>query len=88
MRFEWDEAKREATWRKRKLDFAALEEHFDWDTALYRDDLARDEDRVQAIRYLFDTVVVVVFTMRGETCRVISLRKAEPSERRQYERGS
>lgn len=86
MDFEWDEAKRQATLRERGLDFADVAELFDWDTALFRDDLTPHESRTQAIGYLYDTIVVVVFTLRAQTCRIISLRKAEPRERRLYER--
>jgi len=86
MRFEWDEAKRQVTVSRRGLDFADVEHHFDWDTARFRDDVAREEQRTQAIGYLANTVVVLVYTLRGEVCRIISLRTAEPSERRRYER--
>ena len=85
MRFEWDEAKRQATLKSRNLDFADAV-LFDWELALYRDDFTQTEERIQAIGYLRDAVVVIVYTMRGNTCRIISMRKAEPSERRQYER--
>lgn len=86
MEFEWDDAKRLATLSDRGLDFADLPEHFDWDTALYVEDFIREEIRTQTIGYLYDTVVVVIFTMRGERCRIISLRRADPRERRAYER--
>lgn len=86
MRYEWDEEKRVKTLADRKIDFALIPEHFDWDLALYRDDFTRDEPRTQAIGHFFDDVIVVVYTVRGEICRIISARKAEPRERRAYER--
>ena len=35
----------------------------------------------------FGSVMVVVWTDRGEDTRIISVRKAEPKERRSYEKG-
>ena len=36
---------------------------------------------------VFGSLMVVVHTPRGEEVRVISVRKAEPKERRNYEKG-
>ena len=36
---------------------------------------------------VFDSVMVVVWTPHGDGTRTISVRKAEPSERRDYEEG-
>jgi hypothetical protein len=36
---------------------------------------------------VFGALRVVVWTSRGETARLISVRKAEPKERRSYEQG-
>ncbi|MGR3435873.1 MAG: BrnT family toxin [Shimia sp.] len=84
MRYEWDAEKRAANPAKHGLDFADVEERFDWDMAEFRDDHTRDEPRSQAIGHLGYGVVVIVFTMRGDACRIISMRRAMPAERRAY----
>ncbi|MDF0601621.1 BrnT family toxin [Psychromarinibacter sp. C21-152] len=86
MRYEWDADKRRANLDKHGLDFADVERGFDWELALLDEDDARAEQRDQAIGYLFQQVVVLVYTLRGDACRIISLRRADPRERRAYER--
>lgn len=86
MNYEWDEGKRRSNVAKHGLDFADVEAGFDWDLARFREDGTRDETRGQAIGYLFNAVVVIVYTIRGDACRIISLRSADPRERREYER--
>ncbi|KQS53738.1 hypothetical protein ASG17_14590 [Brevundimonas sp. Leaf363] len=44
-----------------------------------------DEDRSVAYGLIEDRLFVMVFTARGEDLRVISLRKANARERRQYD---
>lgn len=52
------------------------------------DDSARGEPRFVTIGMnTFGTLRVVVWTGRGEGTRLISVRKAEPKERRDYEKG-
>ncbi|MCR9068087.1 MAG: BrnT family toxin [Rhodobacteraceae bacterium] len=86
MRYEWDEDKRRSNLAKHRLDFADVELGFDWELARFAEDDFRGEQRGQAIGYLFDTVAVVVYTLRGDKCRLISLRPAAPRERRAYEK--
>lgn len=45
-----------------------------------------DEDRFVAYSYIGSALHVLVFTPRGETCRVISLRKANNREIKAYEK--
>ena len=85
MNYEWDGEKRRSNIAKHGLDFEEVEFGFDWEMARYVDDPYPSERRVQAIGYLFNSVVVLVYTMRADTCRLISLRPAEPRERRAYE---
>jgi uncharacterized DUF497 family protein len=52
------------------------------------DDAAEGEQRFVTIgTNVFGSLMVVVHTPRGGESRVISVRKAEPKERRDYEKG-
>ncbi len=52
------------------------------------DDSAEGEQRFVAIGMnTFGRLMVVVYTHRGEDIRLISVRHAEPKERRAYEKG-
>ncbi len=50
----------------------------------YRIKLPTCEARYTALGYIGDRLYYVVYTMRGDKCRIISLRKANPREERQY----
>jgi uncharacterized protein len=87
VRFEWDEAKRQENVRKHGLDFADAPEIFEG-PMLVVEDVREDygEARMIGVGLLDGRVVVVAYTERGEsTVRVISLRKAQGYERRQFE---
>ena len=62
---------------------------FDFHTAeIFEDRSAKGERRFKAVgRIEGGSVVVLVFTYRGEKVRAISLRKAEPKERRRWLNG-
>jgi len=86
MKFEWDEAKNRANIRKHGLDFADAEEMFrgvlvvEPDT---REDY--DEKRWKGIGAIRGRTTVVIFVERApEAIRIISLRKADHEERREY----
>jgi hypothetical protein len=50
---------------------------------------SRGEERWQTIGLnSFGELMIVVWTYRGEDIRIISVRKPEPKERRDYEEGS
>lgn len=85
MEYEWDEAKSAANLRKHKVTFEAIE-GFDWSTALVVSDDRFDygEDRWFAIGMIENRLYSLTFTIRGDRIRVISLRVAEPAERRLY----
>ena len=52
------------------------------------DPTAADEQRFVTVgTNIFGSVMVVVWTGRGEDIRLISVRKAESKERREYEEG-
>ena len=85
MEFEWDEAKRAANLAKHDIDFEAAYS-FPWADALIEPSPQGGEMRYAATGYIGQRLYQLVFTMRGERVRVISLRKAHRKEVAQYER--
>lgn len=81
----WDEAKSVANLAKYGVPFEASRE-FDWETALVVTDSRRDygETRYEATGFIGPRLFILVFTMRGDDRRVISLRKANSREVRHY----
>ena len=87
MDVEWDTRKAQANERKHGVDFADA-------VAVLSDELALTiPDKAAAEENRFETVgtdslgriLVVVYTWRGDTMRLISARKATRREREQYE---
>jgi uncharacterized DUF497 family protein len=66
------------------MDFSAIG-GFDWATSKTRLDNRHEEPRFIARGRIGTRLHVVVFTRRGEDIRIISLRKANPREVRDYE---
>lgn len=86
MKIEFDPAKSELNERERGLSFA-LVEGFDFESAKIAEDDRWDygEVRLRAIGQMGTLIAVVVFTMRENGLRVISLRLAGTKERIKYE---
>ena len=89
--FDTPDPTKDAT-NKRLHDGLSLHdaERFEFETADVREDKSKayGERRFRAIgRLAGGPVVVFVFTYRGDKVRAISLRKAEPKERRQWQNG-
>lgn len=86
MQYEWDENKRIWTLREREVDFYDAEK-FQWNSAKVTidDRHTYDEERYVAIGYIGERLHVMAFTMREETIRIISLRKANKREVNNYE---
>ena len=87
MSIEWDPRKAAANSRKHGVSFedasAVLYDEF----ALTVEDPHRDEERFATLGLdAIGRLVVVVYTWRGETIRVISARRATARERRAYAR--
>lgn len=59
---------------------------FEWETAVVREDARKQyaEPRFEAKGYIGDRLHVMVFCLRVQTLRVISLRKANPREVKSY----
>lgn len=87
MQYEWDTVKAQANLRKHGIDFADAATVFSDDYALtIPDEEVEHEDRYVTIGMdALGRILVVVYTWRGESIRIISARKAERHERRQYE---
>lgn len=85
--YSFDPAKNAANIAARGIDFAAVERGFEFDVAVVATDDRRDygEVRKVAVSFIGERLHVLVFTMRGDTCHVISLRKANRREIGRYE---
>ncbi len=83
MAYEWDESKRLSNLEKHGADFEDVKA-FEWDTAVIEPSPRRGEPRWIATGYIADRLHCIVFTERGERRRIISLRKANPREERNY----
>lgn len=90
LRFEWDEQKAAANRRKHGLTFEEARTAFLDENALLRPDEghSEDEDRFVLLGLSMQLRVVVVchcYRHQDEVIRIISARKANSSERGQYE---
>lgn len=89
--FEWDERKSLANKRKHKVSFEEAQTVFYDDEALLRDDPdhSEDEDRfvLLGVSTALRTLVVChCYRTSDQVIRIISARKANRSEAREYER--
>ena len=86
MSYTYDETKRAANRLVHGVDFTVAED-FDWLTALVAEDMRKDygERRYVALGRIGTRLHVLIFTPRGGTVRIISLRKANKREVRHYE---
>ncbi|HEV8577859.1 MAG TPA: BrnT family toxin [Thermoanaerobaculia bacterium] len=85
MRFEWDEAKREANLRKHGIDFIDVESLFEGHTVTIEDErFGYGERRFVTFGLLEGRVVAMVHSETDEVIRIISIRKATRSEESSY----
>jgi uncharacterized protein len=87
MEFEFDPAKAVGNLRKHGVSFADAEVVFMDPLAVHRvDPDAEIEERFVAVGVgSAGQLLVVVYTIRGDSVRLISARRATPDERRCYE---
>lgn len=85
MQFEWDESKRLSNLEKHGVDFEDAITIWN-DTVIEIPDHRRDyaEPRLIALSTVNGRELVVAYTPRGDTRRIISARKANDRERRAY----
>jgi uncharacterized DUF497 family protein len=86
MSIEWDSRKAVANLLKHRIDFADATTVLDDDRGVtMRDELSTEEDRCVTLGMdALGRLLVVVYTWRGNTVRLISARQATTQERRQY----
>lgn len=81
----WDDAKRQVNITKHGIDFADCEGLFDGFMVTIEDD--RDdygEQRLRSLTLFHGVVLFVVWTPRGEDTHLISVRKANRHERKNF----
>lgn len=83
----WDESKNRLNVEKHALELADALEVLSA-PHLVREDRRKDygEPRFIAVGYLRERMVVVVYTMRQSTYRIISMRKANAREQKAYKK--
>lgn len=85
MKFDWDEAKRQANIKKHGIDFADLEPLFEGVTVLLLDGrFDYGESRFNSLGLLNGEVLLVVHTETDTVIRIISARKATKYEEKRY----
>ena len=88
MQFEWDDEKNQINITKHGIDFDTAALVFGDENRLefYDETHSYDEDRYITIGMINNIayIVMVVYTERGNTIRLISARKATNQERRMY----
>ena len=90
MQFEWDDSKAQGNARKHGVTFdEALSAFYDMrQVAFYDPDHSDDEDREILIGHSKNgRLLLVVYTVRGDTVRIISARRATRKEAEDYARG-
>ncbi len=89
MILEWDEEKSESNLKKHGVNFDQAEFAFEDFYAIEEFDdehSTAEESRFKMLARTERSLLVVVYTMRGNLFRIISARKAEKYERELYER--
>jgi uncharacterized DUF497 family protein len=83
---EWDENKRHANLAKHGIDFLDVAEIFsDPRRRTFRSHHPPDERRYVTLGLLRHRLIAVIWTMRGDKLRVISMRRARRNESKRYE---
>ena len=86
MEFEWDERKNQECIQKRGISFKRASLVFDDPDRIERVDVRYDygEERIIVLGRSAGRLLYVVYTWRGNTRRIISVRKASKDERQIY----
>jgi uncharacterized DUF497 family protein len=84
--FEWDDAKAARNWADHAVTFEVARAAFNDAFAIEWIDHghADNEIRFGLLGMVENRLLFVSYTLRGERIRIISVRKAEPNERRRY----
>jgi uncharacterized DUF497 family protein len=90
MQFEWDDNKAKRNERKHRVSFSeAMTSFYDpRQVAFYDVDHSNDEDRELLLGHSSQgRLLLVSYTLRGNTIRIISARRATRQEEKDYARG-
>ncbi len=88
MDYQWDDNKAKTNLKKHRVDFADAVTVFSDDLAITIADDHPDEERFVTVGMdALGRILVVVYTWRGESIRIISAWKATNRERKQYDTG-
>jgi uncharacterized protein len=84
--FQWDDAKAVANYAKHGVTFEAARDVFKDPFAIEQMDDRQNygEERWIILGMAQDRLLLVAYTMRNDSVRIISARAAEPYERREY----
>ncbi|MGL5116041.1 MAG: BrnT family toxin [Beijerinckiaceae bacterium] len=82
--FEWDEGKAAANLQKHGLRFIDVVELFDGRPSVTKPSDKNGEMRYVTITMLENRLIAVIWTVRQEKRRVISMRRARSNEERAY----
>ena len=85
MEFEFDDTKRLATIEKHGLDFLDADILFGNPHLVGPARTVAGEERWLAVGMIADVYVTAIFTWRGDTIRLISMRKARDNERQRHQ---
>lgn len=83
--FEWDENKRKYNLEKHGIDFADIIKIFDDINRIEIETIKNGEKRFQTIGIVNDIILFLVYTLRSNRKRLISVRRASKNERKAYE---
>jgi uncharacterized protein len=87
MQFEWDDAKNRSNFAKHGLDFADAELVLAGPCVTFPDDrFDYGEERFITLGLLAGRLVVIAHAPRGEATRIISMRKANRREQKNYQK--
>jgi uncharacterized DUF497 family protein len=86
MTSEWDEAKNRSNFAKHGLDFEDAEQVFSGPCVTFEDDrFDYGEERLITLGLLADRLVVIAHAPRGDSTRIISMRKGNRREQKIYQ---
>jgi hypothetical protein len=86
MEFEWDDAKNRSNLAKHGLSFEDAEQVLDGPCLTFQDTrFDYGEERYAAAGLLSGRLVVIAYSIRDETPRIISMRKGNRREQRVYQ---
>ncbi len=87
MRYGWDKAKNRSNFAKHGLAFEDAEQVFAGPCVTFEDDrFDYGEERLITLGFLAGRLVMIAHAPRGETTRIISMRKANRREQEIYQK--